>query len=92
MKYLIGIVVQLCELLFLLGMCALIGLWWVPISARTSLASAFLTATVALVVGGEYFRRNILLGSTIFRLGFYAVLLGGAVMGYLYGIFFRWVN
>jgi len=94
MRFVLELLSVIAEALFLLGISAWIGLWWVPGIGEENIEASLTTATLALVLGGVYLRKHVIVDwrkSLSIRGFFYMALAFCAVTGYLYGVFFIWL-
>ena len=83
------LVALLVEVLFFLCCALIIGFWWVPGLSRGDFLSSFLMATLALFIGGVFYRyvwrrRD---HRTFLLILLYTVFSVIALCGYFYGIF-----
>ena len=94
MKLVLELLALIAEGLFLSGISVWIGLWWVPEIAQGNINASLVTATLALIAGGSYLGKHVLSAryrSLPIRFFVYTALAGLAILGYLYGVFFKWL-
>lgn len=94
MKVFLELLLLVAESIFCLGISAWIGLWWIPEIAQGNNNASLATATVALIAGGSYLRKHALSAlrsKQPVRFFVYIVLAGFSILGYLYGVLFKWL-
>jgi hypothetical protein len=93
MRIVLNALLLVVEFLFFFGAAAFAGLWWTSEFARGNENASLMGATCALVIGGILFKTYVVSfrnQHTAFHFFFYVTLASCAVIGYLYGILFRW--
>ncbi len=94
MKLFLELLLLVAESLFCLGISAWVGFWWIPEIAQDNINASLATATVALIAGGSYLRKHVLSvrrQKRPVRFFVYTVLAGFSILGYLYGVLFKWL-
>ena len=95
MRIFFVVIEVMSEFLFTFFGCAWVGLWWMPEFTKSGMNVSLLMASLVLValVNSTYKNyRNIFCGDSISRkFIFYAPVLFIAVVGYFYGLLFKWL-